>query len=306
MKKYCKACGAQVPNDARFCQNCGGSEFNVINDEIPVVAPTVAPTSAPAPAPAPVQNQNWQQPVQPAPSPAWQQPAPVQPKKKKTGLIIGIIVAVVAFILGFVLVIGLFADDSGSSDFDSDSGYNDNYDREEKTTEESPSEYYEEPVSYTKGTFDGYTYSNEWAGFTIDLPSGYTAFSDSEMAQFENYTTDYGFYFTANDTSGVIYAAYENLNGADYDEYDYMDILMSLLESQSGAGATFDTTGYATTTEYVAGEYYVASSITGYNAYSDFVQRFYLREVDGYMVCITIIAIDDATADELINSIEMY
>ena len=49
MKKYCKACGTQVPNDARFCQNCGGSEFNVINDEIPVVAPTVAPTSTPAP-----------------------------------------------------------------------------------------------------------------------------------------------------------------------------------------------------------------------------------------------------------------
>lgn len=73
MNKQCKSCGSNVPNDANFCQMCGGAYFT-INNQTPI-------------------QQNYNQ--------TWQHPIPQnQPPKKKTGLTIGIIVAVLIVLAG--------------------------------------------------------------------------------------------------------------------------------------------------------------------------------------------------------------
>ena len=125
--KYCTQCGA--PNDdlAAFCTSCGtplkSADVQVPQQE---VAPEPPPQSEapPQPAYAPPPQQAYQPPPQQAyqPPPAYapppqqqayppQQPPygypqQVAPKKKKTGLIIGIAVAALVLVVALVLILG--------------------------------------------------------------------------------------------------------------------------------------------------------------------------------------------------------
>lgn len=87
MNKQCKACGAQVPYEAKFCQICGNAEFIISNS---------APNNT-------TFNQYNQQ---SSANQAWQPPVPNKRPKKKKGLIIGII----AVILLVLAAIGILAE----------------------------------------------------------------------------------------------------------------------------------------------------------------------------------------------------
>lgn len=103
---FCKNCGNEIKEGAKFCPYCG----TVNQAATEAVQPAPQPASQPVqPAPQPVQTeaqpvQPAPQPVQPAPQPVpqpvpqqiYQQPVatPVKAKKSHKGLVIGIIIAV--------------------------------------------------------------------------------------------------------------------------------------------------------------------------------------------------------------------
>ena len=81
---YCRECGKQIPDDSRFCPECG-KPVSVR----PKAEPAPAPNPAPAPAPAPT-------------------PAPTPKKKKKTGLVIGLIAGGVVLLAAIAVAVLFF------------------------------------------------------------------------------------------------------------------------------------------------------------------------------------------------------
>ena len=100
---FCNKCGSQVPDGMNFCNNCGNPMANAAPQ-----APQQPMYQQP-----PMQQPMYQPPVAPI-----EQPEP--PKKKNTGLIIGIVAGVLAVIVAAVLVWGLAFDGFGLKDKDDD------------------------------------------------------------------------------------------------------------------------------------------------------------------------------------------
>ncbi len=156
-------------------------------------------------------------------------------------------------------------------------------------------------VEYTKGTFDGTTYVNEWADIKLTLPSGFSN-ADSDMySSAEDEVTDCGVYLTADDATGCIIISYEKLPLSIYDEKDYLDSTKKLiLENQ--VGITYEVVdGYSTTD--IAGYSYLAMKADFNNAYGDFAQTIYVRKLDKYMIGIVVIGTSIASNDALVNNI---
>ena len=285
MNKQCKACGSNVPVDARFCQVCGGAEFITNN----------VPTSQP------VYNQN-QYNQQPPINQTWQPPVPqTQPKKKKTGLIIGIVAAV----LVVLAVIGMVAEkafqNQGYGDNTGNNGdYSYNIGGSNGNTDNSSSEN-EEKLYYSKGNFDGSVYENKWADIKFALPEG---FSDADSATYmaaENSTTECGMYFMADDTMGLIYICYEKLPTFPvYDEEEYLDSAMKSLENVSGVTYKIPDT-YSTAT--IGGYAYAKSECEFNNGNGDFANTFYVRKLDNYMIVISAIGVNSGYNDALVANI---
>lgn len=285
MNKQCKACGTNVPADARFCQVCGGSEFITNN----------VPTNQPA------YNQN-QYNQQPPVNQTWQPPVPQnQPKKKKTGLIIGIVAAV----LIVLAVIGMVAEkafqDQGYGDNTGNNGdYGYNIGESNGNTDNSSSEN-EEKLYYSKGNFDGSIYENKWADIKFALPEG---FSDADTATYmaaENSNTECGMYFMADDTMGLIYICYEKLPTFPvYDEEEYLDSAMKSLENVSGVTYKIPDT-YSTAT--IGGYAYAKAECEFNNGNGDFANTFYVRKLDNYMIVISAIGVNSGYNDALVANI---
>lgn len=280
MNKQCKACGSNVPTDAKFCQVCGGSDF-IINN-VASSRPTYNQNSA--------VNQTWQPPV-----------PQDKPKKKKTGLIIGIVAAV----LIVLAVIGMVAEkafqEQGYGDNTGNNGdYGYNIGESNGTTDNSSSEN-EEKLYYSEGTFDGSVYENKWADIKFALPEG---FSDADSATYsaaENSNTECGMYFMADDTMGLIYICYEKLpTFPAYDEEEYLDSAMKSLQNVSGVTYKIPDT-YSTAT--IGGYAYAKAECEFNNGNGDFANTFYVRKLDNYMIVISAIGVNSGYNDALVSNI---
>lgn len=282
MNKQCKTCGSNVPAEARFCQVCGGSEFITNNNQS-----------------AYNQNQfNQQHPV----NQTWQPPAPQnKPKKKKTGLIIGIVAAV----LIVLAVIGAIAEktfqDQGYGDNIGNNGdYGYNIGESNGNTDNSSGEN-EEKLYYSKGNFDGLVYENKWADIKFTLPAGFSDADSSTYMAAENSNTECGMYFMADDTMGLIYICYEKLPTFPvYDEEEYLDSAMKSLENISGVTYKIPDT-YSTAT--IGGYAYAKAECEFNNGNGDFANTFYVRKLDDYMIVISAIGVDFEYNDALVTTI---
>ncbi|MBQ1187165.1 MAG: hypothetical protein IIX54_05720 [Clostridia bacterium] len=255
-------------------------------------------------------GQNWQQPEQNWQQPAgqnWQQPVQPPPKKKNTGLVIGIIAGVVILlaIIGSIAEKALQSADYGNdSNLDYDYSYNDNSDDAygfDSYSSEDTSSYVEEKIEYTKGGFDGSVYVNDWADIKLNLPQGFSNADAATYAAGENDSTDCGAYFVADDTLSAIYICYEKLPiFPSYSESEYLDAVMNSLE-----GVTEIT--YQTTSTYssinIGGYTYTKGATTFVNNYGTFCHNFYVRKIDNYAVVISVMAVSDSAADALANQV---
>lgn len=311
MNKQCKACGANVPNEARFCQKCGSSDFMMVEPEqtsvldnnyiqyntVPPVANpnnqynTVPPVvnqnnqyqnvNYPNYQQTPQMQQNWQTPVQ-----------PIQPKKKKTGLIIGIVAGVLAFLVVVGVIIGVVASQ--------DNGYNDDYYNDYDYNMDDTYDDYD-TVEYTKGYFDGTTYINEWADIKFDLPDGFVEGDDTMYASAETATADCGMYFVAEDAMSLIYICFEGLPAVPaYDEESYLDVAMPTLESQTEI--IYQTPDTYKTVD-IAGNIYTVADCNFKNGYYEGVQSFYVRKIDDRMVLICATGVSVEENEALVNMI---
>lgn len=308
MNKQCKACGANVPNEARFCQKCGASDFMMFEPEqtnvldstyVQYNIPPVASSNNQYDTIPPAVNQNTQyqniqyQNYQQAPEiqQNWQTPVqPIQPKKKKTGLIIGIVAAVVLVLAG----IGSLAEKAFQNQ-----GYEEPYDDYDYNMDDTYDDY--ETVEYTKGYFDGTTYINEWADIKFDIPDGFVEGDDTMYASAETATADCGIYFVAEDAMSLIYICFEGLPAVPaYDEESYLDVAMPTLESQTEII-------YQTPDTYkivdIAGNNYTAADCNFKNGYYEGVQSFYVRKIDDRMVFICATGVSVEENEALVNMI---
>lgn len=289
MNKKCSKCNASVPSDANFCPVCGSSDFAEENSstnqaDLNQNQPPVTPTCDDNP---------------------WQSPAPqyYQPKKKKTGLIIGIVAAVliVLAIIGAVAEKvyqkqGYGTDSSDKSSYSSDAGKVSSI-----IDSSSDSKVNSSKAEYTKGTFDGTVYKNTWADIEFELPEGFSDGDSSLYSASENSVTDCGLYFMADDTMSLIYICYEKLPTTPvYDEEAYLDAVMKNFDSLTAL--EYQTTDTYSTAK-IGGYKYLKAECEVNNGIADFSNTVYVRKLDGYMICISVIGADHEANADLVSNI---
>lgn len=289
MNKQCKSCGIEVPEQARFCQNCGSSDFVTIDNEQTAV---LNENENPYKATSSQANQNLYDQQNTYGQPTWQPPVPQnQPKKKKTGMIIGIVAAVLIVLAAIGAIAEKtfqnqgYGDNSASS---SNGGYNFNIGGTNNSSNDGESHSESTKTEYTKGTFDGSVYVNEWADIQLTLPSGFSNADSTLYESSENSTTDCGAYFISDDTMSLIYICYEKLPSyPKYDEKGYLDSAMQALDS-SPSGITYQTTNNYTSTT-IGGYSFLSAECRFDNGRGEFAQNIYVRKIDNYIVFVSAI-----------------
>lgn len=296
MDKKCASCGAMVPKSAKFCQNCGETSF--VQNEPSFGGFTPGRQS----------DFSQEQFSQPRPDQATRIPSGFEDPEKKSnvGLVIGIIAAVLV-VLGIAIAIGVSFLGEDEEDYDY---YGKDIDLKEDVLneeDEDDGEYKEEykeeyvappePISYTKGTFDGSVYVNEWADLKLALPSGFSDGDASLYASAENDVTDCGAYFVADDTTSIIYICYEKLpTYPTYTEEKYMDAVMNSLNTITDIKYTTPST-YSKTS--LCGYSYTKAVCQFENGYGTFTNTIYVRKIDNYIVFISIAGVSPEANENL-------
>jgi len=132
----CKTCGAECPDQAAFCTQCGTPMANESNPETPVAPVYETPVAPVYEAPVAPVYEAPAAPVYEAPAaPTYEAPAyayapPVSESGSKAPAILGMIFGISAIILSFILMVGII------SAIDTYSYYYDHYDYYYSITDE--------------------------------------------------------------------------------------------------------------------------------------------------------------------------
>ena len=261
--KTCPNCNTSFPDTENFCASCG----------------TPLQASQPQQYTAPSQPQQYAQPQQPAPK-----------KKNKNKAII--IVAIVLVVLGIIgSVAQKSVQDQGYGQADNDVVVN-NYD---DNNNDSASD-----VAYTKGTFDGTVYTNEWADLKFDATTGWVNASADMYANFEGEeSVECGVILIDSYSTKQIIVTFEDLKGTSITASEYLSNASGAMQqayTQQNLTSTFSTP-YDTT---IAGETFVAQTVTF--AESDLVVITSARVFDDHAIYITATAQSYADASMILNS----
>lgn len=296
--KVCPNCNNTVEDSAIFCDKCGTRFAVQSNAQVNY-----------AQQPNNQVNYTQQQYNYAANQPQYQQPIqqPTQPKKKNTGMIIGIVAAV----LIVLAIIGSIAQkafqDQGYGDGGNDYTPSYNFGTNDSSSNDDTSSTTDNNVSdvkaYNKGSMVDGWYVNEWANMKFDANSNWTDGSADEYGSYEgDPNTECGVILndTANGKQLVI--CFEKLNGpsASVTEAAYLDIITDGLKQQySDANLTCNIADYFDTT--IAGETFKTAKITFEEG--PLVQEFHVRKYDSYMIFVAVTAQSSFDASSTANNI---
>lgn len=171
-----------------------------------------------------------------------------------------------------------------------------------------------EAAPISRGQTDGSTYINEYASITFTLPSGWIYYTDEELAELTGIpsnsydVTDYTEEMLKNrnifdmmavndSTDEFIAVMYDNLlvtGNSSMTVDDYLSYLVE--ENEYESEFTNDEIGTAT----ICNETYSVLSMSSNTG--EFVQRFYIRKLDNYIVGITVSSSNYKGIDKIIES----
>lgn len=295
--KVCPNCNNAVEDSAIFCDKCG-TRFAVQNNN-PVNYPQ-QPVNQPNYVQQPQYNYGANQPqIQNAPQ--------TPPKKKKTGMIIGIIAAV----LIVLAIIGSVAEKAfqdqgygdGGNDYTPSYNFSTNDSSINENTNSTTDNNVSDAKSYNKGSMKDGWYVNEWANMKFDANSNWT---DGSAEEYDSYAgdpnTECGVILNDATNGKQLVICFEKLNGpsASVTEDAYLDIIVSSLKQQySDANLTCTVADYFDTT--IANEKFRTAKFTFEG--STMVQEFHVRKYDGYMIFVAVMAQDNFDASTVANNI---
>lgn len=311
--KVCPNCNNMVEDSAAFCNTCG-TRFAVQNNN-PANYPQ-QPINQPNYAQQPQYNYATNQ-------PPYQNAPQTPPKKKNTGMIIGIVAAVLVVFAIIGSVAQKAFQEQGYGDGGDDytppysSGTTDSSSNEDTdtTTENSTSGITGSSTSaatdngaagvmtYSKGSMKDGWYINEWANMKFDANSNWTNGSADEYSSYEgDPNTECGIILNDAKNGKQLVICFEKLNGpsASITEEEYLDILTGGLKQQyENASLTCTVADYCNTT--IAGETFKTARITFAEAST--IQQFHVRKYDGYIIAIAAMAQDSFDVSSTVNNI---
>ncbi len=277
--KKCNNCGNMVNDNDRFCQYCGSSDFTseIQIDKSFYETETENPgTQAPNNG-YPVYNQ---QPIM-----------PTQPKKSKKGIIAAIIIIVFIFLILIFVGIGFTL---GNSLNGGDYTNNNNTEILENTPK----------IEYTKGTFDGTTYVNEWANIKFTLPEGFSNADSEYYESSENGTTDCGLFVVSDSSYDSLIIGFEKLPAVPkIDEEEYMDIIMEQFDESTDILYEVPENYTAKT---IANQTFLTSDCSVKNGDIDLIQSCAVKKIDNKMVFIIATGFNKEDNNRLMENIEAY
>lgn len=281
---FCKNCGKELENSAKFCDNCGAPQT-----EMPVSQPDVAKDYAPQnTVPQGVTQNNPVNASVPYNANAPQQP--IKPKKSSTGCIVAIIIACVIFALAVIGVIGIIVFSVNTS---KDVASNPEFTLSDDL---DVSDYVDENVEVQDDVANA-DYLEIFSSHNIvDSPSLFIGLESRAFASvLEDGTIDKMEFAYDNDTvEELIETIYYPI--ADVDESLVDDLDKSMKESFADADALdFCTVTYETTSDYYIIKIHSTEmdNATNLKALSDASVLVY----DGFLTSLSM----DQTADNLIS-----
>ncbi|MCD7774369.1 MAG: NOB1 family endonuclease [Clostridiales bacterium] len=218
MSKQCARCYKITGDNDKFCPYCGSDRFFAGNPDIGSEDQTVmvgngygsqqnhsgqnygnTGNNQQGYGQQGYNQQNYGQPVynQQSPNPSYG----FEPKKKKhTGLIIALVVigvVVLFFIIAVLALIGSESEDTNGIGTDITAAEA----TEEETTEEESTTA---AIAYTKGSFEGNIYKNEWANIKFTAPDGYYEASSDFYSSLQTEGLDYGVWLVSGNANQII------------------------------------------------------------------------------------------------------
>lgn len=269
--KRCLKCGNQMNDNVNFYPFCGSSNLQPqFQEENPF---NEFQQTDPA-----LSNSNYGYPTPIIPQ---------KPKKNKIGIILAIIAASTFSFLFFLgLGIVFFADENAD-----DIGTN------------IDSGNYVPTVAYTKGTFDGTTYTNEWANLKFTFPLDFEKGNEDIYSSFENEITECGMYAVSPSGSSIT-IAFEKLPAIPkIDEKEYLDILIDNLSQSKDVLFSVKQNHIPRT---IAGETYLQVEFTVQNGGINLIQSYCVKKIDNIMVVIFAHGLSAEDCSELFDLIEEY
>lgn len=286
--KFCTNCGSKITAEAEFCGNCGAKQ---IETEVEFKdRGTISMFDENSNLSGSENSSNGEM----LNNVMYGQPTQTPPKKKNTGLIIGIVAAVL-LVLAFI---GMTAEKSLQN-----AGYGDDKSSVVETDDYTISTDSDDEKEYVKGTFTDTTYVSDFIGIKYTAPDGWVLATESDLAQMP---TDPKTTWEMQAVSGIdgsnVIVAVEKLPTENFSESMYISSLKNTLKNNTQITVSdIQENG----TKMIAGKEYHVLTYTASQSGVNYTQTFYLRKINAHMVALTVTSLS-TSEDEILSNFTAY